>query len=98
MPLGASLKGARPVMRTPLNPPPPYCSVLPFHASGRFSWNLIADALGSTGAISPRIRQLSLSRAADSILAPLVGRAIREASIVRPAKLAQPAARFSCEG
>ena len=49
----------RPVISTPLKPPPPYCSERPFHSTGRFTWKLIGGALGSDGAIWPSTLQNS---------------------------------------
>ena len=90
-------------MRTPLNPPPPYWSVLPFQSGGRFNWNRIGGAFGSTGAISPSSRQWSgrasvfFTRIALSILAPLVGSAMRDASMRRPFIAEQLESRPSAE-
>ena len=83
---------ARPVISTPLNPPPPYCSERPFHSTGRFTWNLIGGALGSDGAIWPSTLQNSglagVTRAAGvgplSATASGVG-AIMEADSIRTA-------------
>ena len=44
-------------MSTPLKPPPPNCTERPFHCTGRFTWNWIGSAFGSTGAMRPTRRQ-----------------------------------------
>src|SRR5215475_15722187 len=44
-------------MRTPLKPPPPYCSERPFHSTGRFTSKRIGGALGSTGSRCPSTLQ-----------------------------------------
>src|SRR5215510_9067652 len=44
-------------MRTPLNPPPPYCSARPFQSSGKLIWKLMLGALGSIGLIWPSTLQ-----------------------------------------
>src|SRR6185312_2917899 len=50
---------ASPVISTPLNPPPPYCNERPFQSTGKFTWNLIGGAFGSSGAIWPSTLQNS---------------------------------------
>src|SRR3977135_2172775 len=44
-------------MRTPLRPPPPYCTALPFQVTGKLTWKLIGGAAGSMGATEPRTLQ-----------------------------------------
>src|SRR6185369_13336085 len=81
---------ARPVISTPLKPPPPYCNERPFHSNGRLTWNLIGGAFGSDGAIWPSTLQNSglagVTRAAGvgplSTTASGVG-AIMEAESIR---------------
>src|SRR4051794_25112010 len=43
----------------PFRPPPPTWMVFWFHAVGMLTWNLIGGAAGSSGWMSPRIRQSS---------------------------------------
>src|SRR5919199_2047707 len=84
--------GPRPLTRTPLNPPPPYCTALRFHEVGRLTWKLIAGAAESWPLTWPRTRQNSGRpvaasagvRAALSTTAPLVGRSIFDALICSP--------------
>ena len=47
----------RPVISTPLKPPPPYCKERPFHSVGRFTSKRIAGAVGSTATMRPRTLQ-----------------------------------------
>src|SRR5437016_6216668 len=89
-------------MRTPLKPPPPYCTALPFHASGRLISMLIGKLLGSSGAIAAITLQycalapFAAARVATSApvtLPPALGRPMRPASMLRPARVGQAGAR-----
>src|SRR5205807_380697 len=55
----AGAKGGRPrpVIGTPLKPPPPNCTDDPFHCAGRLTWKRIGGAFGSTGAMAPSTLQ-----------------------------------------
>ena len=89
-------------MRTPLKPPPPYCTALPFHASGRLISMLIGKLFGSSGAIAAITLQycalapfaaVSVAISALAILPPALGRPMRSASMVRPARVGQVGVR-----
>ncbi len=54
---GAAGASPRPVISTPLKPPPPYWTLRPFQAVGRLTSNLIGGAFGSLGAIAPSTLQ-----------------------------------------
>src|SRR6516165_3538397 len=91
-------------MSTPLKPPPPYCTALPFHCSGKLTSNRIDGAAGSSGAISPSTLQYaalgsaaageagSRSTVAEAMRAGPLGRPISAGSMLRPASAAQGAA------
>src|SRR5215471_15070035 len=101
----ASRSGARPVMSTPFDPPPPYCTALPFQSAGRLTSKLIGGAFGSNGATAPSTLQYSrvtpglsgsagtVAICAEVIVAPPLGSPISLAMSFRLAKSAQlPAA------
>src|SRR5437762_13674773 len=81
----------------PLKPPPPNMTTLEFQSVGSASLNRMSGAVVSTGEILPLTRQYSGMAAApvpeagtiaaDVTAAPLVGRPISLAGIVRPTSL-----------
>src|SRR5580692_9143750 len=97
----ASRSGARPVISTPFEPPPPYCSALPFHSAGRLTSKLTGGALGPIGATAPSTLQYSrvapglrgsagtVAVSAEAIVAPPLGKPMSLAAILRFARSAQ---------
>ena len=97
----ASRSGARPVISTPFEPPPPYCTALPFQSAGRLTSKLTGGAFGSIGATAPSTLQYSriapglsgsagtVAICAEVIVAPPLGSPISLAGIFRFTKSAQ---------